>query len=48
MPPMTRKQRAYFKANWKSILPHELVLDILIAQGYTRRAALREVSLIKR
>jgi len=41
---MTPKQRRYFKDNWKTILPPELVLDILIAQGYTRRTALKEVS----
>lgn len=41
---MTPKQRRFLKANWRSVLPRQLVLDILIAQGYTRKAALMEVS----
>lgn len=44
MTELTPKQRSFLKRNWKSVLPRHLVIDILIAQGYTRKAALMEVS----
>lgn len=47
-----RQQASLRKAlkggGWKAVLPEALCIDILISQGYTRRAARKELSLVGR
>lgn len=41
----SKLKRALKAGGWKSVLPVDLCIDMLICQGYTKRAALRELSL---